>query len=55
LKETAIMAKLAATTKKKTKPLSKAETLNAVCDAVGDAVSRKHRSSRPSWKSVTRS
>src|SRR5580658_4056101 len=35
------MAKPAATTKK-TKPLSKAETLKAVADAVGEEVSRKH-------------
>jgi DNA-binding protein HU-beta len=35
------MAKPAATTKK-TKPLSKAEILTAVSDAVGDEVSKKH-------------
>jgi nucleoid DNA-binding protein len=35
------MAKPAATTKK-TKPLSKAETLKAVADAVGEEVSPKH-------------
>jgi DNA-binding protein HU-beta len=39
-KENAIMAK--PTTTKKTKPLSKSELLNAVSDAVGEAVSRKH-------------
>jgi nucleoid DNA-binding protein len=31
-----------ATTSKKTKPLSKSEVLNAVVEAVGEAVSRKH-------------
>jgi nucleoid DNA-binding protein len=31
-----------ATTTKKTKPLSKSEVLNAVVEAVGEAVSRKH-------------
>jgi nucleoid DNA-binding protein len=36
------MAKPAATTKKKTKPLSKSEILNAVSDAVGEVVSKKH-------------
>jgi DNA-binding protein HU-beta len=41
LKETAIMAKPAATTKK-TKPLSKAETLKALAQAVGEEVSPKH-------------
>ena len=35
------MAKPAATAKK-TKPLSKSEILNAVADAVGEEVSRKH-------------
>ena len=34
------MAKPATT--KKTKPLSKSEILNAIADAVGEAVSRKH-------------
>jgi nucleoid DNA-binding protein len=41
LKETANMAKPAATTKK-TKPLSKAETLKAIGHAVGEEVSPKH-------------
>jgi nucleoid DNA-binding protein len=35
------MAKLAATTKK-TKPLSKSEVVNALADAIGEEVSRKH-------------
>jgi nucleoid DNA-binding protein len=41
LKETSIMAKPAATAKK-TKPLSKAETLKAIGHAVGEEVSAKH-------------